>query len=73
MKPIWTQKREEREGLINELITQLDAIDTPDAKVMAGALDYYGLNKGKMPHPDFVVIRAELIAKAKDMIERASA
>lgn len=73
MKPIWTQKREAKEQLISELITQLDTIGTEDAKVMAGALDYYGFNKAKIPHADFVSIRSELIEKAKYMIERSNA
>lgn len=73
MKPIWTKKREEKEALIRGLIAELDLIATPDAKMMAGALDYYGFNKAKMTHDDFVKIRVELIEKAKDLIERTKA
>lgn len=73
MKPVWIRLREEKEELIRDLIKQLDVVATADAKVLAGALDYYGFNKGGLAHDDFVVIRRELIAKAKEMIERATA
>ena len=70
MNPIWTRKREEKEALIADLIAQLDSIKTPDAKIMAGALDYYGFNKGGLPHEVFLKIRAEVIQKATDLLER---
>jgi hypothetical protein len=73
VKPIWTRKREEKEALIADLIAQLDSIKTPEAKIMAGALDYYGFNKAGLPHKVFLKIRAEVIQKATDLLERARA
>jgi hypothetical protein len=70
VKPIWTRKREEKEALIADLIAQLDSIGTAEAKIMAGALDYYGFNKVGLPHEVFLKIRAEVIEKAKDLLER---
>jgi hypothetical protein len=73
MKPIWERKAEERNAEIEALIQQLDQLATPEAKIMAGALDYYGLNKGKLPHDDFVKLRTEIRLKAQDLISRSQA
>jgi hypothetical protein len=73
MKPIWEQKAEERTAEIKALIEQLDQLATPESKIMAGALDYYGLNKGKLPHDDFVKLRTEIRAKAQELIARSQA
>ena len=73
MKAIWVRRREERAAQINALIEQLDELNTPEAKIIAGALDYYGWNKGKLPHDDFVKLRKEIIEKAEDLISRSKA
>jgi hypothetical protein len=73
LKAIWVRRREERAAQINALIEQLDELNTPEAKIIAGALDYYGWNKGKLPHDDFVKLRKEIIEKAEDLISRSKA
>lgn len=68
-EPIWVQKRIEKENQIRQLIADLEAIKTDNASVMAAALDYYGFNKGNLPHDSFVAMRKELIQKATFLIE----
>lgn len=68
-EPIWVQKRNEKENQIRQLIADLEALRTDDASVMAAALDYYGFNKGNLPHDSFVAMRRELIQKATSLIK----
>lgn len=68
-EPIWVRKRIEKENQIRQLIADLDALRTNDASVTAAALDYYGFNRGNLPHDSFVAIRKELIQKATSLIK----
>ena len=65
---IWDEKRKEREEKIAELMLKLQELNTDQAKLLIGALDYYGTNKAKLPHSDWVKIRKELIDKAESLL-----
>jgi len=70
-EPIWVRKRIEKEDQIRQLIADLEALRTDNASVMAAALDYYGFNKGNLPHDSFVAMRKELIQKATSLIKES--
>lgn len=65
---IWDDKRKEREERIADLMLRLEELNTDQAKLLIGALDYYGTNKAKLPHADWVKIRGELLDKAEALL-----
>lgn len=65
---IWDNKRKQREEKIVDLMLRLQKLDLDQAKLLVGALDYYGTNKAKLPHAAWVKIRSELIKKAEDLL-----
>jgi hypothetical protein len=62
---IWEQKKQERTEQVQSLISQLNAIDDKQARMIAMALEFYGFQRQEMPHKAWIKIRKEVIDKAQ--------